>query len=623
MEDEREKYLKAYYANEANANKHMSFALLFSAIILLIVWIGYLSGLFTVTSETLLLTNIVIPISAAILVAPMFFIKTSLIEKRGYKYFVLAAFLLVMITLNITMPKHAVIGWAVCIVLTNHYYNIKFGLVVFLSTMVCMLLCLYGGMFLGEFDPNLLTGQLNEKDGMIYNFNLSEAFPDSPNGRFDYLHTLLVNGENRYFKVFAYYYLSRGSLLTILFFVSNALNKRTYNLLVSEIQVGYENSRTKTELKVAKDIQLATLPVEFITSKDIEIQAELKAAKTVGGDFYDYFTLDEDHIAIVIGDVSGKGIPAAMFMMKTITCFKNYISLGKTPAEILKSVNRVIYEGNESSMFVTCFLAIINTKTGEMKFANAGHNPPIIGQKRNYHFLKCNSGFVLGGLEDAFVVDETYTLQHGDSITLYTDGITEAMNEKREQYGENRLLELFNRKEYSCLIELHHDLKDDVSSFVGKAEQSDDMTYLTLKYHGDEYVYEEKVFKASKEDFPKIIDFFSSFSKKRKFDTAFLNNLNIVGDELISNIIKYAYKNEDGEIFIRLLYNINQKVLIITIIDTGEEFNPFSVNNGPLEGDANDIKEGGLGILIVKKLMSEYAYDHINDKNITILKKNF
>ena len=620
---ERNKYLEAYYNNEANANKHMSYALLFTAVLLSIIWIGYFAGIFNVTDETLIVTHIVIAVSLCILVSPMFYIKTKKIRKPGFKYFVLFSFLFVIAILNIVIPKHIIIGWAVCIVLTNHYYNPKVGKIVFVFTTVLLLLCIYAGMFVGEFDSNLLSGELDAKEGIIHNYMLTDTYSDSPVGRFEYLHNLIAVGDNRYLKAFIYYYIPRLALITILFFVSNALNKRTYNLLVSEIQVNSEQQKTKTELEVAKDIQLATLPSEISTSEDIEIVGELKAAKEVGGDFYDYFDIDDNHVAMVIGDVSGKGIPAAMFMMKTITCFKNFTRANKTPAEILMEVNASIYEGNHSQMFVTCFLAILDKSSGVLKFANAGHNPPIIGSNRHFRYLKCNTGFVLGGLKDAFVIDEEITLKPGECLTLYTDGITEARNSDGDFFGEERLIQTFNKKDYTCLVELHHSIKDEVVNFEGDAPQSDDITFITLKYHGDKYSYSESIFNATIDNLPAMLDFIKRFCTEHKFQNEFCSNLLVVADELISNVAKYGYENKGGELFIRLLFNEDQKEFVLTVIDKAPAFNQLEVNNSIVGDNVQEQKVGGLGILIVKKIMSEYAYDRINGKNILVLRKKF
>ena len=609
-------YLKAYYDNEANANKNMSYANAFASFLMVVIWILYLTGVFKVSKAVLPLINIIFPIGILILLTPLlysFFWKDRL-RKPGYKYFVLFSFIFVIAILNVILPKHTMIAWALCIIMTNHYYNPKVGITVFSFCIGLCLICLYLAMFFGEYDPNLLGSGIIEDGKIVYVYGVEN--------RYKMLHEMILQGENRYLKTFAYYFIPRAAILTLVFFVSNSLNRRTYKLLVDEINVNSLQQRTKTELEVAKDIQLATLPVQFVTNSNVEIQAELKAAKEVGGDFYDYFALDDDHTAILIGDVSGKGIPAAMFMMKTITCFKNYVSLSRSPSQILDLVNKTIYEGNDSQMFVTCFLAIVSNKTGEVKFANAGHNPPIIGKNGNYRYLKCNNGFILGGFEKAIVKDETFTLDDGEMIMLYTDGITEARNKNGEFFGEKRLLDLLNKKNYSSLLELHHQLKDEILEFESGIEQSDDMTYITLKYHGDQCAYKELKLPAVKENIPKLLKFLENFSTKYEIDKSFVTNLLIIGDELISNVVKYAYpEGETGDIFVRILYNLDNKELVLTIIDEGTPFDPFEVNNKPIEGDITNVREGGLGILIVKRLMSEYAYDRINKKNIITLKK--
>ena len=627
-EFERNKYLEAYYDNEADANKQMSFANAAAAVYMLVIWIFYLSGFFkTHSNVTVILINIFFPLGILTLFTPLLYafkFKQKL-RKPDYKFFVLFSFVFVIAVLNVILPKHSAIAWALCILMTNHYYNPRVGKVVFASVLIASLGAMFGGMFVGEFDANLLFG--NE---IMEKINTQEIFANGPAARLEMLNKLYAMGNgffdldyNRYLGSVVFYFFPRAVILALVYLVSNALNKRTRKLLVSEINVNSEQQKTATELDVAKDIQLATLPTETVTSKDIEIQAELKAAKQVGGDFYDYFTLDDTHVGLLIADVSGKGIPAAMFMMKTITCFRNIANINKSPAETLREVNRLINKGNDNNMFVTVFFAIVDTKSGLMTFSNAGHNPPIIGQHQRYQFLKTKPGFVLGPMPEAFVSDEQYQLQNGDTITLYTDGITEARNDKGEFYGEERLKLLFNKQEYSCLVELHHSLKDDIERFVNGADQADDMTYLTMKYHGDNYLYEEKRFKGTKENLAPMIQLISDFGKKMNLADAFVNNLCVVADEMLSNIVKYGYAEYVDDIFIRLLFNVDKNEFVLTLIDRGVKFNPFEVNNKPVSGDVSQIREGGLGILIVKRLMTEYAYDYINRKNIVILKKKF
>lgn len=623
MSEEENKYQIEYYKNEYDANRRIAFGNLIAGAFLFIIWILYLVRFFPIHEQFFFLVNIIFPIDIFILVSPMFYLKSKRIKKPGFKYFLIFSFLMVVAVINVLLPKHGIIGWAIVIVLTNHFYNPKLGKIVFGVTVFSLLICMYMSMFLGEYDPNLVG------DGLVggqiaYPFDGNSYYlPDDPRERFEFLHSLLEQGENRYLKVFIFYYLPRVSLLGIIFYISNSLNKRTYKLLISEIRVNSEQEKMNTELEVAKEIQLATLPKDFVTTELVEIVGELKAAKEVGGDFYDYMKIDEHRTALIIGDVSGKGVPAAMFMMKTITCFKNFTTPNKTPAQILKEMNKAIYESNNMQMFVTCFLAILDKRTGELQYANAGHNPPIIGTNHNFRFLKCNPGFILGGLADAFVVDEKITMKPGESITLYTDGITEARNLEGDFFGEERLISLFNKGDYTCTVELHHVLKDAIAVFVGKAPQSDDITLITMKYHGDRYSYSEEHFDGVMENIPQTLEFIEKFCNEHDIPQEFKTNLLVVGDELVSNIIKYGYENKGGDVFIRLLYNIDKKELVLTVIDVAEAFNQLEVNNPKVSGDPSTQRIGGLGILIVKKIMSEYAYDRINGKNILVLRKRF
>ena len=625
---ERQKYLEAYYDNEADANKQMSYANAAAAAYMLVIWIFYLTGFFKVFSTTtLILINVLFPIGILVLLSPLLYafkFKDHL-RKPRYKYFVLYSFIFVIGALNVILPKHSAIAWALCILMTNHYYNPTVGLKVFISVIIASLIAMFGGMFVGEFDANLLFG--NE---IMQTINTQEIYANGVGARFEMLNKLYSMGSgffdldyNRYLGSVVFYFLPRGVILFLVFLVSHALNKRTYKLLVSEIQVNSEQAKAKTELEVAKEIQLATLPNEIASTKDVEIVAELRAAKEVGGDFYDYFQIDDDHTAIVIGDISGKGVPAAMFMMKTITCFKNFVAPNKTPSQILKEVNAALYDNNHLQMFVTCFFAIVNKKTGELEFANAGHNPPVIGTNFNYEFLKCKTGFVLGGLQDAFVFDEKITLKHGESITLYTDGVTEARNEKGDFYGEERLLKLFNSRDFTCLVEVHHSLRDDMAKFTDNYEQSDDITVISMKFQGDDCVVKTNCFDAKLENIPSGLTFVDEFCSAEDIPVEFKNNLLVVADELYSNIVKYGYENNGGDVFTRLWFNRDKNEFVITIIDKAPAFNQLEVNNNPLEGNVEDMRIGGLGILIVKKIMSEYAYDRINNKNILVLRKRF
>ena len=607
-------FSKKYHDNEADANKQMSYVNAAAGFLAIVIWILYVTRVFLIPDHFYPVVCILFPVAAVLMFIPLFFVKTEMIRKPGFKYFILFSLLLVIIALNISIPKHSLLFWPFAILMANHYYNPTIGRVIYVVSLVAMLICMYAGMFFGEFDENLFGGGVIMPDGSI---GTVETFQE----RVDLLADRVAHGDNRYMKVLLYYYFPRAACLSLFFMVSNLLNRRTYNLLDDEVRIHDEQQKSKTELNVAKDIQMQTLPDDFISTKDVEIVGELKAAKEVGGDLYDYVNIDDDHVAFLIGDVSDKGVPAAMFMMKTITSFRDFATSGKTPSQILTEINSSIMKGNKAGMFVTCFLAIIDKNTGKMVYANAGHNPPIVGNNYHFEYLKPWHGLLLGSFKKVHLKDEEITLKPGDCITLYTDGITEARNAEGEFFGEERLLKAFNKKEYMSIVELHHSIKDEVAEFVKDASQSDDITFITLKFRGGSYTYNEKEFYGVRENIADMLGFISDFATENKFPESFTNKLLVVGDELFSNIVRHGYEEKGGPIFVRLLFNEDTNEFSITIVDKAKKFNQLEVNID--EDEKPHIRVGGLGISIVKKIMTDYAYDHINGKNILVLKKKF
>ncbi|MBQ0035917.1 MAG: SpoIIE family protein phosphatase [Firmicutes bacterium] len=246
------------------------------------------------------------------------------------------------------------------------------------------------------------------------------------------------------------------------------------------------NSRIDAELNYAKEIQKSALPSifpPFPNINEFEIYATMDAAKQVGGDFYDFYLLRRNVLAFVVADVSGKGIPGALFMMRAKTLLKTYAEGGVAVADIFTNANYSLCEGNDAGMFVTAWMGTLNTQTGVIKFANAGHNPPLIRRKGgNYEYLKSKSGFVLAGLDNITYTEQTTTIEPGDEIFLYTDGVTEATNSESELFGEERLLNSINTHKGKSCDEICRCVKKDVDSFVGDAPQFDDITMLSIKF---------------------------------------------------------------------------------------------------------------------------------------------
>ncbi|QOX79100.1 SpoIIE family protein phosphatase [Trichlorobacter lovleyi] len=245
--------------------------------------------------------------------------------------------------------------------------------------------------------------------------------------------------------------------------------------------------RIQSELKVATDIQASLLPRLFPAFPDrpeFDIFASMDPAKEVGGDFYDFFFIDEHNLCFLIADVAGKGVPAALYMMVAKTLLKSEGQRLGEPDQILGYVNNVLASDNDSCMFATVFCGILDVRTGEVRFANAGHNPPLLIESRRIRYLDLKPGFVLGPLQDMAYTAERLILQPGDTLFMYTDGVTEATNSADELYGEEQLLQALQRVPDQELTDMVHYIRGEITRHANGAPQSDDVTMIAIKYRG-------------------------------------------------------------------------------------------------------------------------------------------
>lgn len=279
--------------------------------------------------------------------------------------------------------------------------------------------------------------------------------------------------------------------------VVNVRSNREFSSLSDDINSTVETlkhliaeaaARIDAELEFAKEIQFSSLPGEWhdnLPEKKFEISATIDTAKEVGGDFYDYYMTDNDCFNFVIADVSGKGIPAAMFMMRAKSVLRSFTERGLAVNDIFTHTNNSLSNENDAGMFVTAWQGVLDINNGLVKYANAGHNPPvIIHTDGTCEYLKSKPNLVLAGMEGLKYRLNEYQLQPGEIIYLYTDGITEATNKDNELYGEDRLLEILSSRKFESLDELNKAVRSDVDAFVKDAPQFDDMTMVTLKYIG-------------------------------------------------------------------------------------------------------------------------------------------
>ena len=267
---------------------------------------------------------------------------------------------------------------------------------------------------------------------------------------------------------------------------------RSYISMIHDIEsyvgnlqaVTREKERINAELTLASDIQAHMLPCifpPFPEHNEFDIYATMTPAKEVGGDFYDYYMLDDKKLALVVADVSGKGVPAALFMVITKVLIKNHVQQGLAPAQVFEKVNNLLCDGNDADLFVTAWLGVLDLETGVLTYVNAGHNPPLLkSENGTFEYVRCRPALVLAGMEMTAYTQNELQLHPGDSLFLYTDGVTEATNASNELYGEARLQEFMNEHKESGVVEKLHGLKEDIDAFVGDAPQFDDITMLAF-----------------------------------------------------------------------------------------------------------------------------------------------
>jgi serine phosphatase RsbU (regulator of sigma subunit)/anti-sigma regulatory factor (Ser/Thr protein kinase) len=382
--------------------------------------------------------------------------------------------------------------------------------------------------------------------------------------------------------------------------------------------------RIDKELEYAKQIQLSALPTNFPQGEDYNIFAQMIAAKEVGGDFYDFYKLNENTVAFLVADVSGKGIPAAMFMMTAKTIIKDLAESGMPVNEIFTKANQKLCENNESGMFVTAWMGILDLPSGKLTFANAGHNPPLLKRADGvFEYLKTRGGFVLAGMEGIKYRVNELTLNYGDRLFLYTDGVPEATNENNELYGETRLISFINDNATLDATKLLPNLKNNIDDFVGKAPQFDDITMLMFDYKvnkGELYV-QNKTFPAKTEALTDVLGFVEQVLEKNQCSIKLQTAICVAIEEVFVNVAHYAYGEMQGDVDFTITFDEKTRNVTFRMVDKGVQFNPLNKPEPDITLSAQEREIGGLGIFITKKTMDLVTYAYENGENILTMTK--
>ena len=383
-----------------------------------------------------------------------------------------------------------------------------------------------------------------------------------------------------------------------------------------------EKERISAELSVASIIQENSIPNDFPAfpeRDDFDIYASMTPAKEVGGDFYNFFLIDDDHLAFVIGDVSGKGVPAALFMMVTNIIVSINTRMGGSPGEILTAVNNSICARNKADMFVTLFLGVLDLKTGVLTAANAGHDDAAICHENgSFELYKTRHGLAVGAMPGIKYKDFEIRLQKGDKIFLYTDGVPEATDANVEMYTTARMLDALNEYKEGSPQEILSGVHESVNTFVGDAPQFDDLTMLCIEMKSGGNTKRLTV-DATDASLPAVSEFTDGILSECDCSTKTQMQIRVAIEEIFVNIAHYAYDGATGSADV--IFEINDDTLSITFRDSGKPYNPLEKADPDTTLSAEERNIGGLGIFMVKKLMDSVSYINRDGQNILTLTK--
>ena len=394
-------------------------------------------------------------------------------KKKWLKIVLISSLTLVIAILNSLFTYTLILSLGFSVLFAARYYSKKFTIFVVIFTSIIFAGSVYLGTHIGFTDLNYI----DIPKGTI--ITIESTLEDA-------VDSLELDQNRKSLNIMEQSFLPNLILyLAIIAFGCSQISKSGDRIVKKQKELSEEKARTESELNIASQIQKNILPSKFPAfpeHTEFDIYANMTPAKEVGGDFYDMFLIDENHLAILIADVSGKGVPASLIMMTAKSLIKNTALSGNSAENVFNIVNKFLCDGNTSNHFITAWFGILDLKTGVIEYVNAGHNPPVIYSKKEdkYSYLKSNANLILAIMDDTEYEKNEIALDIGDKILLYTDGVTEATSDKDELYGENRLLEFLNDHKEESVTDTIKDIKQDIDRFIGTAEQFDDITMLEV-----------------------------------------------------------------------------------------------------------------------------------------------
>lgn len=469
-----------FHETEIQANRLGGLMLLCSGVILITILILTAIGIFPLSGDFLYSAIIrsLIEITALIIVCKIF--KN---DKWWLKYLLILGMIIVYALLDSMLTHKVPILMVLPVVFSSRYFSRRLTVFTSIFTTVVFAFSAVWGATHGFININIVT--MKEGTEMVATGGfLGDAV-------WNVLNLDPTAGESMLIRnTLLYDYLPKWLMFSITSIISCNIARRGRDLVVTQHEKDVKSARIESELNLATNIQADMLPniyPAFPDRTEFDIYATMEPAKEVGGDFYDFFLIDDDHLCMVMADVSGKGVPAALFMMASKIILANNAMMGKSPAQILTDTNAAVCSNNREEMFVTVWLGILEISTGKLTAANAGHEFPVLMQPDGaFELFRDKHGFVIGGMDGMKYKEYEITLYPGSKLFLYTDGVPEATNSEEELFGAERMLKALNSVEQNASPdEVLKTVRASVDDFVKQAEQFDDLTMLCLEYRGN------------------------------------------------------------------------------------------------------------------------------------------
>lgn len=388
-----------------------------------------------------------------------------------------------------------------------------------------------------------------------------------------------------------------------------------------------EKSKIESELNIASRIQMSMIPKIFPPypdRDDIDIFGSLIPAKAVGGDLFDFFMRDEK-LFFCVGDVSGKGVPASLVMVVTRSLVRIVAAQESRPDKIVTALNNLMSDMNDSNMFVTLFIGVLDMPTGRFRYCNAGHNAPVIldPEKGEVSMLPVKPNLPVAVLPGMKFEPEETVVRPGTSIFLYTDGLTEAENVEKQLFGEDKMMEVLKTQVGNTAKQQVETMLEKVHAHADGAEQSDDLTLVSVRYNRkkrETKYYRRLTLHNDVKETPRIAEFMDDVVGETGIDPMLATSLNLALEEAVVNVMNYAYpKGEVEHIFLEVYANDARLKFVIT--DNGVPFDPTTASEPDVTADLEERPIGGLGIFLVRQLMDSVNYERVNGENVLTLRK--